>query len=280
MRRKRIRLSKEQREARDAELASRQVVENVALGIEAKRIDKAKADATAVLDRRSTSWGAVGEQWDQQRAQEAEAARVAAKERKRRRKLDLPNAKVYPVLAQTFEGEHVMVDSLSGRFNLMVKREGWPREIGEACQRFEHDYQLSLGGIRGQSLEPHVDGGKSPQNTAQIEAIQTMRDIEGGMHPEEWVVLVLWAGHGVSITEMHRNGWGIKDELGRRLKRAASRAAAYYQGGHLTFLAEVSDSYHLMANAILRMVKGSAVSARAPDRGAPSVAQPGAVAKD
>ncbi|WP_370677610.1 hypothetical protein [Pleomorphomonas sp. PLEO] len=275
MKKKRIYLNNEQMAVREQEIAHQGHVDIVADALVTKRAALAKAQALNILDSRTASWPEVSDRWDKEREEEAESAKLAAKERKRRRKLDMPNLKVSPVLAQTFSGERVMVDSISGRFNLMVKRYGWQRELGEACQRFEHDYQLSLGGIRSQSLEPHVDGGRSPQNTAQVEAIQTIRCIEQGMHPEEWVVLVLWAGHGITIKEMHKQGWGVTDELGRRLKRAASHAAAYYQGGHRADL--VGDTYHRMVNAISALVNGSTGAALS--RGA-LVADTGTVTED
>lgn len=231
IRRKRVYLSREDRAAREAENMRRAEIETRALDIESKRIDGAKATAIQVLERRSASWGDVGSRWEQERQDEAAEAKTAAKDRRKRNRAGLSNTKLAPVQGQTITGERVMVDQMSGRFLLMMRRSGWPRELAEACAHFEHDYQLSRSGIRSQSLEPHVDGGRSPQNTAQIEALQKVRLIEALIDPDDWLTFVLWAGHGMSITDMHSRGWGVKDELGRRLRRAATRAAAFYHSG-------------------------------------------------
>lgn len=229
--RKTIALSRGDRAAKRAEKARRAEVETRALNIEGKRISDAKESAIAVLERRSATWEDVERRWGKERVEEAIAAKDSAKDRRRRDRAGLPNAKVAPVQGQTITGERVIVDQISGRFLLMMRRSGWPRELAEASSHFEHDYQLSMSGIRGQSLEPHVDGGRSPQNTHQIEALQRVQRIEALIDPEDWMVFMLWAGHGITLTEMHKRGWGVKDELGRRLRKAANRAAAFYHSG-------------------------------------------------
>lgn len=198
---------------------------------EQRRIDEAKSSATKLLDRRSASWGAVNARWSRERETEATQARDAQKARRRQEKAGIANLKAQPVRGQAITGEKVIVDSVGGRFLLMMTRSGWPRELAEASARFERDYQLSRGGIRSQSLEPHVDGGRKGVNTSQMEAIAALRRIEASCDPEDWSAYVLWAGLGVTVTEMHKKHFGVKDELGKRLKRAASHAAAFYHSG-------------------------------------------------
>ena len=158
--------------------------------------------------------------------------------RPRKAKPGLPNLRVDPVPARTLAGEAMTVDRSGGRFFLMLSRSGWPRELVEACQRFEHDFQLARSGLRSGSLAERVDGGRPPSGTGPMDASGRIRRIEAKCDKEEFAVLVLWAGLGLTLSQINERGWGQKDELGRVLQRAASHAASIYHAGYVAPLSE------------------------------------------
>ena len=153
--------------------------------------------------------------------------------RPRKQKPGLPNLRLDPVPARTVTGEAVTVDRSAGRFFLMLSRSGWPRELVEACQRFEHDFQFSRSGLRGAALSQRVDGGQRPETSSRIDAAGRLRRIEAACDKEEFAILTLGAGLGMTLSQISARGWGQKDELGRVLRRAASHAAGVYQAGYV-----------------------------------------------
>lgn len=199
--------------------------------VKERRIDEAKTLATGILDRRSSGWFDAQERMDAEREREAKAAarrrRGDAKREAAQAHLTA-NRKVIATTGTTADGATAILDEFGGRFGFMVRRSGWSRDLAEACVRFEADYALAHGGIKAQAYDPRVDSSGGEGGLHGIEAADRLRRMEATMEPDEFGILVLWAGLGVTITVMHARGIGVKDELGRLLKAAATKAAAFY----------------------------------------------------
>lgn len=233
--------------AREANRAERRRLDEIDAKLEdlrQRRVEQAVDGALATVDRKTQKWGDLQTKLETERAEYEEREKAA---RERHKKPPKPKAATTPT------GERVMVDEISGRFLVMMKRSFWNREWAGACIRFEADYNAAMfSGLSGQGYDPRVDSSRGAGTTKNLEAAARLRAIEAHLEPEEFMILVLWAGHGMTITQMHARSIGVKDELGRLLKTAAQKLAAFYS--NTRFVRQETERFRRMREALEEMV--------------------------
>lgn len=167
---------------------------------------------------------------------------VSEVKRKREKSLrlsrDISNLRVDPVDGRAPNGDIIRVNRNTGPGHFLAlhrqRPDVWTKPMVDAAASFARDYEVSeFGGIGAGSLEPRVDSslivneGKMANSMLARRRLLALRERIGG---DDFVILELAAGIGLTQTEMHTQGMGDKRALGERLRLALNRAAAFYGG--------------------------------------------------
>lgn len=227
--------------------------------------ERRKQESQPVDEERETMMDAQHRERQRIAAKEsAEFHRKFAQKKKYRREQLLQNTGI-EIAKVTVPGDHQhgvrhgWINKIDGYLMEQHHRQPrvWTSSMVEGGNRFAKEYATGhFRGLSSPGYEPRVDNSSGPGDNSflSIGALLRLKDLRRQIGMENYLILELVCGRGMTLGDLHKHGMGQKGTLGERLRTALEHAAAFYQ-----YIPEVPPSKFLRdANRLIEKLKNEA----------------------